>query len=451
MSPALNTNSRDTSAPDEPVGEPVEVRSSYDVIVVGGGPAGTTVAGLLAQQGHSVLLLERDRFPRFKIGESLIPATVGVLRRLGIIERMEASTFPKKYSVQFFSGSGKASSPFYFGETEPPEQSQTWQVLRSEFDTLMFDNALELGVHAHQGVGVKEVIFDGDRAMGVRAEFDGQIREIQSRVVVDATGQRALLSRQLKLRTTDPNLRQASIFTHFQGAVRDEGIDEGATLILQTASKKSWFWFIPLPDNVASVGVVGGIDHLIRGRQGDPQDIFDQELSQCPALVPRVEGARQLMPAQVLNEFSYMTRQGAGDGWVMAGDAFGFLDPMYSTGVLLALRSGEMVADTLDGALKDNDLSRGRLEAFAPRLMSGMSAFRKLVYAFYHPEFSFGRFLNAFPEHRIPVVKILVGDVFDRDFSALYRDLDSMVDLPEEGHQAGPTDSADSPSVTSFA
>ena len=157
------------------------------------------------------------------------------------------------------------------------------------------------------------------------------------------------------------------------------------------------------------------------------------------------------MPAQVLNEFSYMTRQGAGDGWVMAGDAFGFLDPMYSTGVLLALRSGEMVADTLDGALKDNDLSRGRLEAFAPRLMSGMSAFRKLVYAFYHPEFSFGRFLNAFPEHRIPVVKILVGDVFDRDFSALYRDLDSMVDLPEEGHQAGPTDSADFPSVTSFA
>ena len=420
--------------------DPATVRSSYDAVVIGGGPAGTTVSGLLAQQGHDVLLLERDRFPRFKIGESLIPATVGVLRRLGIVERMEASTFPKKYSVQFFSGSGKASSPFYFGETEPPEQSQTWQVLRSEFDTLMFDNARDLGVHAHQGVGVKEVLFDGDRAVGVRADFDDETREIRSRVVVDATGQRALMSRQLKLRTTDPNLRQASIFTHFQGAVRDEGIDEGATLILQTASKKSWFWFIPLPDNVASVGVVGSIDHLIRGREGSPQEIFDQELSQCPGLIPRVEGARQLMPAQVLNEFSYMTRQGAGDGWVMAGDAFGFLDPMYSTGVLLALRSGEMVADTVNQALKDDDLSQARLEAFTPRLMAGMSAFRKLVYAFYHPEFSFGRFLQQFPEHRIPVVKILVGDVFDRDFSALYRDLDSMVDLPSEGSQAGPAD-----------
>lgn len=420
-----------------------ELRSSYDVIVVGGGPAGAASATLLAQKGHQVLMLERDRFPRFKIGESLIPATVGVLERMGMIEKLRRSPFPEKHSVQFFSGSGNASKPFYFHETEEPEQSQTWQVLRSELDEMMFDNACEQGVHGVQEASVKEVLFDAaDRATGVRVRIDGETHEIGSKVVVDATGQRAMLSRQLGLRTTDPNLRQASIFTHYQGAHRDEGIDEGATLILQTSDRKGWFWFIPLPHNCASVGVVGKIDDLIKGRQGTPQEIFDEELSRCPGLLPRLEGARQLMPPKVLNEFSYMTRQGAGDGWVMAGDAFGFLDPMYSTGVLLALRSGEMVADTVHDALDAGDVSAARLNGFTPRLMAGMSAFRKLVYAFYHPDFSFGKFLGAFPEHRLAVVKILVGDVFDRDFTQFYIDLDSMVDLPSEGMQAGPVGSA---------
>ena len=231
--------------------------------------------------------------------------------------------------------------------------------------------------------------------------------------------------------------------------MRDTGIDEGATLILQTESRKSWFWFIPLPYNCASVGVVGEIDSLIKGRSGTPQEIFDEELRRCPGLVPRLDGARQLMPVKVLNEFSYMTRQGAGDGWVMAGDAFGFLDPMYSTGVLLALRSGEMVADAVHAALEAGDVSGARLGVFTPRLLAGMSAFRKLVYAFYHPDFSFGTFLGAFPAHRLDVVKILVGDVFDRDFSGFYRDLHSMVDLPSEGAQADPGSSVEPASVGS--
>jgi flavin-dependent dehydrogenase len=270
---------------------------------------------------------------------------------------------------------------------------------------------------------------------------DGTRRDIASRVVIDASGQRALISRQLKLRTTDPNLRQASIFTHFEGALRDEGIDEGATLILQTRDKKSWFWFIPLPDDRASVGVVGQIEHLILGRQGDPQKIFDEELALCPGLTPRLKTARQLFPVKVLNEFSYMTRQPAGDGWVLAGDAFGFLDPMYSTGVLLALKSGEAVGDVVADALdQETDpgkpVSGARLSVFAPRLLEGISAFRRLVYAFYDEEFSFGRFLKKFPHHRRDIVSILVGDVFDRDFEPLFADLGTMIVLPSVGYQA---------------
>ncbi|MEM1207167.1 MAG: NAD(P)/FAD-dependent oxidoreductase [Acidobacteriota bacterium] len=410
---------------------------SYDALVIGAGPAGATAATLVAQKGHKVLLLERDTFPRFKIGESLIPATVHTLKRLGMVDQLQESRFPKKHSVQFFTGDGRASAPFYFHETEAEDQSQTWQVLRSEMDQMMFDNAVRQGVEAHQDVAVKQVLFDGDRAVGVRAQFaDGEVREIGAKVVVDATGQRALLSRQLGLRTKDPHLRQAAIFTHFKGGQRDEGIDEGATLILQTRDRKSWFWWIPLPDDRVSIGVVGQIEHLIYGRQGDPQQTFDEELALCPGLVPRLEGARQLMPVKVLNEFSYMTRRPAGDGWVLCGDAFGFLDPMYSTGVLLALRSGEFAADTICEALAEDDPSAERLGAFAPRFLAGMSAFRKLVYAFYHPDFSFARFLKQYPEHRRAVVSILVGDVFDKDFESFYRDLTTMVDLPDEGAQA---------------
>ena len=417
---------------------PESIRDSYDVVVVGGGPAGATAATLLAQRGRDVLMLERDTFPRFKIGESLIPAVKSTLERLDMVEKLSASNFPKKYSVQFFGGSGRASAPFYFSETETEQQSQTWQVLRADFDTMMFDNAAEHGADAVQGVQVKEVLFHEDeQARGVRFVLpDGTKREVPCRVVIDATGQRALISRQLGLRTTDPNLRQASIFTHYQGALRDEGIDEGATLILQTRDENSWFWFIPLPDNVASVGVVGQIDYLIQGRQGDPQKIFEEELALCPGLTPRLENARQLFPVRVLNEFSYMTRRPAGDGWVLAGDAFGFLDPMYSTGVLLALKSGEFVGDVVADALDAGDVSGERLGSFAPRLLAGMSAFRRLVYAFYDQEFSFGRFLKTFPQHRRDIVSILVGDVFDKDFEPLFSDLSTMIDLPSEGYQA---------------
>ncbi|MEL7060208.1 MAG: NAD(P)/FAD-dependent oxidoreductase [Acidobacteriota bacterium] len=405
-----------------------ELPQSVDVLVIGAGPAGATAATLLAQAGHDVLMVERDEFPRFKIGESLIPATVGVLERLGVADRLRDSRFPEKHSVQFYSGSGEASAPFYFSEMGDARHAQTWQVMRSEFDQMLFDNARERGVDARQRVQVRSVLFDDDgRAVGARVEADGATRDIASRLVIDATGQRALLARQLGLRETDPELRHVAIFTHFKGGHRDEGIDEGATLILQTESRDSWFWSIPLPDDRVSIGVVGPIDYLIRGRGGDPQATFDEELARCPGLVPRLEGARQLMPVQVLNEFSYTTRQPTGDGWMLAGDAFGFIDPMYSTGVLLALRSGEMVADTADAALRDDDLSAGKLSTFTPRLRAGVAAFRRLVFAFYDKRFSFGRFLRRHPEHRGAVVAILVGDVFDRDFDPLYRDLDAFV------------------------
>lgn len=431
-----------------PATDPSAISANPEVIVIGGGPAGATTATLVAQHGHRVLLLERDEFPRFRIGESLMPATFGPFARLGVLDQLRASAFPKKYSVQFYSKRGKAGKPFYFYETNPHESSQTWQVRRAEFDVMMLDNARAKGVDVRHGVNVRRVLFEGDRAVGVEATLaDGSTTTWSAEVVVDASGQSALIARDRNLVDPDPVLTKAAVFTHVVGARRDEGMDEGATLVLHTDNAESWFWFIPLPGDVVSVGVVGGLDYLIGRKRssgdvatrcavdggdadGLPQRIFEEELAKCPALVERLAGARQVQPMRVLKDFSYRGRAIAGDGWVTVGDAFAFLDPIYSSGVLLALVSGEMAADAIHAALAAGDPSAARLGAFQDRYLAGLEAFRKLVYAFYSPDFSFAKFLDAYPQHRLHVIDLLVGNAFDRDHEPLFADMATMCELP---------------------
>ncbi len=410
----------------------------YDVIVIGGGPAGSAVATLVARQGHRVLLLERDPHPCFKVGESLIPASYWTFERLGMLEKLKASHFPKKYSVQFYSQSGKASAPFYFYENDPHESSMTWQVLRSEFDEMLLENAREKGVEVRRGVSVQNVLFDADRAVGVRAKFaNKKIRDLPAKVIVDSTGQSALISRRLKINDTEPQLKKASIYTHFEGGIRDQGIDEGATLILHTENKDSWFWYIPLPYDRVSVGVVGSIDYLLQNRRSngaqlDAEAIFRAELEKCPALKWRIENAKQLFPVKTTKDFSYRARQIAGNGWALVGDAFGFLDPVYSTGLFLALKSGEMAADAINDAFESGDFSAKRLGQFGIEFVKGMESFRKLVYAFYTKEFSFAKFLKQFPECQQGIVDILSGNVFTKDVNQIFKPMGRMCPLPEE-------------------
>lgn len=399
--------------------------NSPDVVVIGGGPAGSTVSTLLAQQGLKVKLYEREPFPRFHIGESLIPETYWVFQRLNMLEKMKASAFVKKFSVQFVNAQGKMSAPFYFHENKPHECSQTWQVIRSEFDTMMLNNAREHGVEVQQPARVLDVLFDGDRAIGVKVQRpDGALEEVRAKVVVDASGQSTMLQNRFKLRLWDPVLNKGAIWTYWKDAYRDSGRDEGATVVIQTPNKQGWWWYIPQHDETVSVGVVAPFDYLFKNR-GSREQVFNEELSQCPEVQKRLARGERATGYYATKDYSYRSSKVAGDGWVLIGDAFGFLDPLYSSGVLLALKSGELAADSIAEGLKIGDTSAEQLGRWGAMFNKGVDRMRRLVCEYYDG-FSFGRFVKTFPHLKGTVTDLLIGDLFDDRVDEVWGPLESL-------------------------
>lgn len=392
---------------------------SPDVIVIGGGPAGSTASALLAEYGHRVLLLEREPFPRYHIGESLIPYTWFTLNRLGVVPWLQQSAYPKKYSVQFVSVTGKVSQPFYFFQTIKHECSQTWQVWRREFDQMLLDNARAKGVEIRQPVTVRDVLMEGSRVVGVRADArDGKRDEdIRARAVIDATGRDSLLARRFGWRQRDPDLNKIAIWSYFRGAKRDPGLDEGATTVAYVP-QKGWFWYIPLHSDIVSVGVVAEHSYLYRDSR-DPAAIFAREAAACAWIDDHIRHAEQVEPVRVTGEYSYGSDRIGGDGFCLAGDAFSFLDPLFSSGVFLALKSGEMAADAVHAGLASGEVSSGHFDHYAEQQRHAVHSFRRLVRAFYDLSFSFREFLQAYPHLHPLIVDTLVGNVFT-DLSPLF-------------------------------
>lgn len=398
-----------------------------DVVVIGGGPAGATVSTIIAQQGHQVQLFERERFPRFHIGESLIPETYWVLKRLNMLDKMKGSHFVKKFSVQFVTDKGRLSEPFYFHDNKPHECSQTWQVLRSEFDLLMLRNAAEHGVQVHEGTRVLDVLFEGTRAVGVKVEDElGNQREVRAKVVVDASGQSSMIIGKLGLRVWDNDLKKAAVWTYWENAYRDSGRDEGATHVMQTEGKKGWFWYIPLHNNIVSIGIVSEHSYLFQNRDSkELEDIYNEEVAKCPGLIPRLTNAKRVAPFRAAKEYTYRSTQVAGDGWALVGDAFGFLDPLYSSGVLLALRSGLVCGDTVAEALSKGDTSAAQLGKWGPDFIQGMDRMKRLVCEYYDG-FSFGRFVKKHPHLKGHLTDLLIGDLFDDKVDDVVAPMDEM-------------------------
>jgi flavin-dependent dehydrogenase len=338
--------------------------------------------------------------------------------------------------VQFVNASGKLSAPFYFWDNKPHECSQTWQVVRSEFDQMMLENAREHGVEAYEEVHVLDVLFEGERAVGVRIKApDGTRRDVHARVVVDASGQAALLQNRFKLRVWDPVLNKGAVWTYWEGAYRDAGRDEGATMVLQTADRHGWFWYIPLHDDIVSVGVVAPFDYLFKNRRGSHEQTYAEEVEACPAVKTRIEGARRVTGFFVTRDYSYRSRQVAGDGWVLVGDAFGFLDPLYSSGVLLALRSGELAADAICEGLASGDISAAQLGRWGDTFNQGVDRMRRLVCEYYDG-FSFGNFVRTYPHLRGTITDLLIGDLFTDRVDKVWGPMESLY---EPGRTSIPT------------
>ncbi len=394
---------------------------SYDAIIIGGGPAGATTATVLAQHGRRVLLLEREPFPRYHIGESLMPYTWFSFERLGVLDWLKRSGSPRKHSVQFVSTDGLVSQPFYFFETIKHECASTWQIRRSEFDAMMLENAAAKGAEIRQGVAVRDVLMDGDQVVGVAADVAGGGREThRARVVVDATGRDTLLAGRLGWKRRDPDLNKIAIFTYFKGALRDPGLDEGATTVAYI-SEKGWFWYIPLLDDTVSVGVVAEHDYLYRDIR-DPETIFRREAEDCHWIRDHLAPGTYLGPMRVTGEFSYRATQTAGDGFCLVGDAFSFLDPVFSSGVFLALKSGELAADAIHAGLDKGKITASTFDGYTRDVHYALDNFRQLVMAFYDRTFNFGAFIGAHPDIQPQLVDALVGNVF-KDLRPLFEAL----------------------------
>ncbi|PHS00009.1 MAG: alkylhalidase [Blastopirellula sp.] len=412
------------------------MKSNYDCIVVGGGPAGSSTATILAQAGCDALLLEREKFPRFHVGESLMPEVYWPLERLGMLDKMKQSNFVKKVSVQFVTNTGKQSSPFFFKMHDPRESSQTWQVERAEFDQMLFDNAKEHGADCFDETRVLNVLMDGEQAVGVTVKTaTGETKEIRARVVVDATGQSTVIANQLRIKEDDPDLQKIAVWTYYKNAARDEGENGGATIIMHTEKKDSWFWFIPLSNNITSIGVVGDRDYILQN-QRTPEKIYEDELSICPGLQQRLMDAERVEKHHVAKEFSYKTTQHSGPGWVLTGDAFGFIDPIYSSGVYFALVSGEKAADCIVEGLKNNDLSAEQLGSWTGDFKGGSNLVRKLVDAFYNDSFSFGKFMKTHPQHVGSLTDLLIGRIFHESAGNIFDDMDPWLAEVQEKMKA---------------
>ena len=403
----------------------------HDAVIIGAGPAGSAAAAILAEYGHRALVLEREKFPRYHIGESLLPFTFEPLKRLGMIDKMKASAFVKKYSVQFVSQSGKASQPFYFfNRYDRDTIAQTWQVLRSEFDQMLADNARAKGAAILEGVTVKGLIQEDGRVVGVYAEKAGQPIEYRARITLDCSGKEAFTAGRKNWRLRDPYLNKIAVWTYYRGAKRDGGIDEGATTVAYVPNK-GWFWYIPQHNAMVSVGVVADGKYLARGGAKAPEAMFKREIEQNLWIKEYLAPGQQVGEYYITSEYTHHAKHCAMEGLVLVGDAFCFLDPVFSSGVMLALKSGVQAAETIHRGILEGDLSSARFADYGKTLRQGIENMRKLVYAFYDPKFSFRDLTNKYPDSAGEVTDCLSGDV-NKDFSQLWRRVSEFVELPDD-------------------
>ena len=382
-----------------------------DVAVIGGGPAGSTAATLLARRGYKVIALEKARHPRFHIGESLLPMNLPLFERLGVLNKVRALGVFKS-GADFEADNERGYNTFEFARAIGNSPPHAYQVWRQDFDQMLYEHARECGADAREGHEVLAVEQNGPRAsrLAVRAE-DGRTYDIQARYVVDASGRDAFLAAKKHLRRKNREHQSAAIFGHFRGAEARPGEDAGNISIYRF--EHGWMWMIPLPDAVMSVGAVCRPEYL-KQRKGRTVEYLLDTLKRSPGLWHRMQRADLIGEVRVTGNYSYDAKRMGGPGWVLVGDAFAFLDPVFSSGVFLAMSGAESAVAVVDGALREPRREKALLRRLEKRQRAGMRRFSFFIYRFNGPVLRqmFRQPRNTWQLEQ-GVISMLAGDLFD--------------------------------------
>jgi FADH2-dependent halogenase len=381
----------------------------YDALIIGGGPGGSSAATFLARAGRRVLALEKEVFPRFHIGESLLPYNQGLFHEMGVLPKLEAAGLIRKTGAQFHLGNGAKSLFLVFRNGVFTRHAEAFQVERASFDHLLLNHARESGAEVREGWAVTKFTSAADRVAVEVRDPGGKITTLRGRFLIDASGRGNLTGNQEGLRVIHPRLKKLAVFGHFSGVALDDGEKGGDTIIVRLENK--WFWIIPLSAQKVSVGCVIDKDEFTRG-EGSPEQVFTRIWNGSPVLRERMRNARLLGAMQTTSDFSYRNRRLVGLRLLRVGDAAGFMDPIFSAGVYLAMYSGKLAAELVDESLQRGDDGSSRLARYEKRVNRSMSTYWQMVENYYTTPFM-ELFLQ--PRHRLhlpsAVTALLAGEL----------------------------------------
>jgi flavin-dependent dehydrogenase len=385
------------------------VTTDFDVLIVGGGPGGSTAATCLAQAGLRVACFERERYPRFHVGESLLPSNLPIFDRLGVHEAIKKAGFLVKYGATFVDEQEGRAHTFYFAK-DKPWPCFGYQVVRSEFDAILLRHAAAEGVMVFEETSVETASIRQEGVTITVHSSTGERRQVTGAFLVDASGRDAFLAGALGRRERIPNLGKVALYAHFAGAHRFPGIEEGNIRIY--VFEDGWFWWIPFAGDVTSVGCVLHA-RAVRGREGSIEALFEGMIARCHHVSEGLERARRVSPVYRSANFSYRVWPVVGDRSLSVGDAVAFVDPIFSAGVFIAMQSGELAARAISEAFRDGTFSARRFRRYARQYERGVAPFFTFIKKYYQPAF-----LDIFlrPNRRLGMVDavttVLAGGAF---------------------------------------